>query len=435
MEQSIHRSALIVTIEEGGFEPCLTILKPSWIEFLKHYRPLGVVFFTRHFKNKLQAKKMIDHIKEIVGEDCFFAVDQEGGRVQRLNKANEKEWYYCPSAEELGNKFISICQKDGEENAKKHVMAEYAKMFEEMSELGINMTFAPNCDINFYSDTEKYKQCELYKKLSVKKEQDLKEEEKEIFLEASLFSNFTNYYYHHKKKDICNQEDSIVNEKNWADIQKKAKDLNLLEKFQNLLPFSSYINVIGTRSYGKYPEIVAKMAEIYIETAQSYGIICVPKHILGHGRPLADSHVDEAYTDATEEELISTDLIPYIRLYDKENIFLPFAMVSHVVYRSIDPINISIQSKKVMDFFEKAIGKNVIFISDDLNMAGAKKFSECNLSNQDFPKKKCDILLSGNLIPLKKTKDCAVNNVLGKELLTRLEKVWDFMRKIKKKHK
>ena len=432
MEESIQRSALLVTIEEDGFESCSTILKPNWIEFLSKFRPLGVVFFSRHFKNKIQAKKMIENIKGILGEYCFFAVDQEGGRVQRLNRANENEWYFCSSAEELAIKYVKICQEDGAENAKKQVMIEYSKMFKEMNELGLNMTFAPNCDINFYSETENYKQCDLYRKLWLKKKEELKEEEKQDFFEASLFFDFTNYYYKQRKKNNCNKEDSLINEKNWIDIQAKANDLHLLEKFQILLPFLNYINVIGSRSYGRDPELVAKMTQIYIDTAQLYGIMCVPKHILGHGRPLADSHIEEAYTDATVDELLSVDLIPYIRLFENKNNFLPFVMVSHVIYKTIDPINIAIQSKKVMDFFEKAVGKNIIFISDDLRMAGARRFFDSNFSNQDFPQKNCDILLSGNFLPLKETKECAENNILEKELFMRLKIVWEYMQKIRK---
>lgn len=434
MDQLIQRqsSSLIVTIEEEALEPCFTKLKPNWIEFLRQYKPLGVVFYSRHFKNKLQAKRMIDNIVEILGQNCFLAVDQEGGRVQRLYLANENEWYNCPSAEELANKFVRISQQDGEENAKKQIIAEYSIMFREMSELGLNMVFGPNCDLNFYSDTENYKQCELYRKILSKAKEELNEEEKEIFLEASLFNDFTNFYFIKMRKLIKKQEDIIMNEKKWLDIQVKAKDLSLLDKFQNLLPYSSYINVIGTRSYGRDPELVAKMAQIYIETAELYRIICVPKHILGHGRPLSDTHIDEAYTDATEEELLSSDLIPYIRLHQKDNLFLPFAMVSHVIYKSIGPINIGVQSQKVMNLFEKTVKKKIIFISDDLKMAGAKIYFDKNISNQDFPQKKCDILLSGNHLPLEETKNIAENNVLGKDLLKRLEEIWEFIQKIRK---
>ena len=55
--------------------------------FLKKEKPWGVILFSRNIKNLIQLKKLIIDIKNCIKDKNYpILIDQEGGRVSRLNK-------------------------------------------------------------------------------------------------------------------------------------------------------------------------------------------------------------------------------------------------------------------------------------------------------------------------------------------------------------
>jgi len=55
--------------------------------FLKKYRPWGVILFSRNIKSINQVKKLTNNIRKIFNDKYYpILVDQEGGRINRLNK-------------------------------------------------------------------------------------------------------------------------------------------------------------------------------------------------------------------------------------------------------------------------------------------------------------------------------------------------------------
>ena len=61
-------------------------LTSSEKKFFKKINPFGFILFKRNFKNKEQIKKLIQNLKEAtLNADLLIFIDQEGGRVQRLN--------------------------------------------------------------------------------------------------------------------------------------------------------------------------------------------------------------------------------------------------------------------------------------------------------------------------------------------------------------
>ena len=55
--------------------------------FLKKYKPWGVILFSRNIKSINQTKNLTDDIKKIFNDKKYpILIDQEGGRVNRLNK-------------------------------------------------------------------------------------------------------------------------------------------------------------------------------------------------------------------------------------------------------------------------------------------------------------------------------------------------------------
>ena len=62
-------------------------LKKSERNFLKKVKPWGIILFSRNIKNITQLKSLIDEIKKILHDKKYpILIDQEGGRVSRLNK-------------------------------------------------------------------------------------------------------------------------------------------------------------------------------------------------------------------------------------------------------------------------------------------------------------------------------------------------------------
>ena len=70
--------------------------------FFKKTNPLGFIFFERNCKNKKQVKSLVDNLKNLLSHDkAFFLIDQEGGRVSRLNNPI---WKKYPTAKYFGDK-------------------------------------------------------------------------------------------------------------------------------------------------------------------------------------------------------------------------------------------------------------------------------------------------------------------------------------------
>ena len=63
-----------------------TKLNRKEISFIKKYKPWGVILFTRNIKTIEQTKRLTNSIRKIYKDKNFpILVDQEGGRVARLN--------------------------------------------------------------------------------------------------------------------------------------------------------------------------------------------------------------------------------------------------------------------------------------------------------------------------------------------------------------
>jgi beta-N-acetylhexosaminidase len=93
-------------------------------------------------------------------------------------------------------------------------------------------------------------------------------------------------------------------------------------------------------------------------------VLPVIKHIPGHGRATADSHVALPRVAAKREELAAHDFAPFRTLTD-----MPLAMTAHVVFSAIDPRNPATQSRRVFrEIIRGAIGYDGLVISDDLSM-------------------------------------------------------------------
>lgn len=122
--------------------------------------------------------------------------------------------------------------------------------------------------------------------------------------------------------------------------------------------------VIGDRAYGNEAAKVAAIARAVTEGLASGGILPVLKHIPGHGRAAADSHIELPRVDASESELDRTDFAAFRALAD-----LPMAMTAHVVFTALDPAHpVTTSATMIEKVIRGAIGFQGLLMSDDVSM-------------------------------------------------------------------
>tara|TARA_B100000965_G_scaffold229147_1_gene191874 strand:+ start:270 stop:1220 length:951 start_codon:yes stop_codon:yes gene_type:complete len=64
-----------------------TKLNQNEINFLKKYKPWGIILFSRNIKSIEQTQKLTSHIKSLFKDNNYpILIDEEGGRVSRLTK-------------------------------------------------------------------------------------------------------------------------------------------------------------------------------------------------------------------------------------------------------------------------------------------------------------------------------------------------------------
>ncbi|MGV6802481.1 MAG: beta-N-acetylhexosaminidase [bacterium] len=122
-------------------------------------------------------------------------------------------------------------------------------------------------------------------------------------------------------------------------------------------------DIIGDRALAKEPQRIAQLADQIIAGCMSGGVLPIIKHIPGHGRALADSHVSLPRVDASAKELFAIDFAPFKALHDA-----PMAMTAHVVYEVFDQTNPATTSPVMIDLIRNEIGFSGLLMTDDLSM-------------------------------------------------------------------
>lgn len=122
--------------------------------------------------------------------------------------------------------------------------------------------------------------------------------------------------------------------------------------------------IIGDRAYGQTPEAVAALGRAAAEGLIAGGVLPVIKHIPGHGRAKADSHLELPVVEAAYAELAERDFPPFQALSD-----MPMAMTAHVIYAAVDRKRPATTSKKVIrKVIRGDLGFDGLMMSDDLSM-------------------------------------------------------------------
>lgn len=122
--------------------------------------------------------------------------------------------------------------------------------------------------------------------------------------------------------------------------------------------------IIGSRAYSDRIEQIMALAHAHAAGFVDGGVMPVIKHIPGHGRARADSHLELPVVEATRAELEAVDFPPFAAMADA-----PMAMTAHVVYTALDKTAPATLSKKLIaSVIRKQIGFQGLLMTDDLSM-------------------------------------------------------------------
>lgn len=131
------------------------------------------------------------------------------------------------------------------------------------------------------------------------------------------------------------------------------------------VPVKGAHDIIGDRAYSLRPGTVIELGRAAIEGFLDGGVLPVIKHIPGHGRALADSHLELPRVSASAAELSLHDFLPFRALNHA-----PAAMTAHVVYEAFDEKRPATTSPRVIGrVIRGEIGFEGLLMSDDLSMA------------------------------------------------------------------
>ncbi|EZQ11755.1 MULTISPECIES: beta-N-acetylhexosaminidase [unclassified Acinetobacter] len=119
-----------------------TTLNQEDIQLLQSPQVGGVILFGRNIESPQQVRALTDHMRQ-VRPDILIAVDQEGGRVQRLKQG----FTLLPAMGRFGELYLSQPERSIE-------LAEQCGwlMATEVLAVGIDFSFAPVLDLNDISD-------------------------------------------------------------------------------------------------------------------------------------------------------------------------------------------------------------------------------------------------------------------------------------------
>jgi beta-N-acetylhexosaminidase len=121
--------------------------------------------------------------------------------------------------------------------------------------------------------------------------------------------------------------------------------------------------VIGDRAFSADPALVGILADAVCSGLRDADVTPIVKHIPGHGRATADSHLALPHISVGRDVLEATDFAAFRAVNGA-----PWAMVAHCVYEAIDPDRPASVSPTAIALIRERIGFDGILIADDIGM-------------------------------------------------------------------
>ncbi len=163
-----------------------------------------------------------------------------------------------------------------------------------------------------------------------------------------------------------------------------GEELNALGINMNLAPVLDVNNnpdnpVIGVRSFGESPELVAELGTAYIKGLQRTGVAATAKHFPGHGDTAVDSHLGLPEVPHDKERLLEVELYPFQKAMEED---IDAVMTAHVTFPKIDDTKVisqkdgteislpaTLSHKVLTGLMREEMEYDGVIITDALNMA------------------------------------------------------------------
>ena len=168
------------------------------------------------------------------------------------------------------------------------------------------------------------------------------------------------------------------------------------------VPAEGSDKIVGDRAFSPDGKVVAKLGRAAIDGLHDGGVAACIKHMPGHGRATADSHLALPRVTAAEGDL-ANDIHPFAKLAETEA-----AMTAHIVYEAWDVDRPATCSPMVIDQIIRGhIGFQGFLMSDDLDMKALQYALNGGLADRAEAALKagCDAVLqcSGGLNDMQET--------------------------------
>lgn len=124
--------------------------------------------------------------------------------------------------------------------------------------------------------------------------------------------------------------------------------------------------VIGVRSFGADPELVARHTAAYVTGLQSAGVAACTKHFPGHGDTAVDSHHALPRIDVDHRVLRERDLAPFRAAIDAGT---KAVMSAHILVPALDPDRPATLSRRILtDLLRGELGYDGLIVTDGMEM-------------------------------------------------------------------
>lgn len=151
--------------------------------------------------------------------------------------------------------------------------------------------------------------------------------------------------------------------------------------------------VIGNRSFGRDPAVVAQLARALIQGLMLAGMAACGKHFPGHGAVQADSHHAIPIDTRSLNDILAEDAAPYGWLGD---MVLPSVMPAHVIYSEVDSAPAGFSKYWIQTILREQLAYDGVVFSDDLTMEGATVAGDILARAQAALYAGCDMVLVCN---------------------------------------
>lgn len=136
--------------------------------------------------------------------------------------------------------------------------------------------------------------------------------------------------------------------------------------------------VIGVRSFGEDPQLVADLGTAYIKGLQDSGMAATAKHFPGHGDTAVDSHLGLPSVPHEKERLLEVELYPFQQAINNN---IDAILTAHVTFPKIDPTTViskkdgteinlpaTLSYEVLTNLVRKEMGFKGVISTDALNM-------------------------------------------------------------------